>query len=87
MLYYVYAFLRGETPSADPTHQKRGPRRSHRTGRRGRLPFKLAHPRRGLHDHLIHYKSILDELVTVKRILTGRAMEVLVAAFSGGSAA
>ncbi len=45
VLFLIMTFGRA-APSAASSLQKRGPRRPPRTGRRGRLPTFLAHPRR-----------------------------------------
>ncbi len=87
LVYNVHVFGREESPSAAPTQQKRGPRRPHRTGRRGRLPFWLAYPCRGFHIYPFRYKEILDKLLAFSRIRTGKELITLVVAFSGGSAA
>jgi hypothetical protein len=83
-MYDVDAILRGETLGADPTHQKRGPRRPLRTGRRGRLPFRLASPRRGFLVYLVSYMKVPDEFTSLALFISGRAMRIAVVALLGG---
>jgi hypothetical protein len=82
--YDVHTILRGETPGVDPTHRKRGPRRPHRIGRRGRLPLWLASPRRGFFVYLVSYMNVPDEFTSLALFISGRAMRIAVVALFGG---
>ncbi len=74
-----------ESPSAAPTPQKRGPRRPPRTGRRGRLPFQLATPRRELVGHQFYYKDFLDTEMLGRRIRFGAELRTVVGMLGGGT--
>jgi hypothetical protein len=83
MEYLVIVTWRGESPCAAPTRWKRGPWRSHRTGRQGRLPTSLAIPRRGFHSYLFPYKHIVDTEPTSSPTWTWWKLILAVGAMGG----
>ncbi len=66
----------GEYPSVAPTPQKRGPRRPHRIGRRGRLPSCQATPRREIVTYLLYCRCKYFLIAVTLFILPRRGLEL-----------
>ncbi len=67
----MHRISQGAAPSVAPTWKKRGPR-PHPIGRRGRLPFSLATPRRAISVTLFLYMDMLttDMDLSVRKTVT-----------------
>ncbi len=65
VVFILFVTSRGVAPGVAPTRKKRGPR-PHPTGRRGRLPFWTATPRRAFPGTLSRYMDLHIALVVTE---------------------